>query len=148
MSQGLLPDELTAIVQKSIRSGKGLPPEKQQELIDDPEKVVGMIAGIDKMMPIVVVEPKVRYHCWTEEDVSNPLVLGGRVTEDMVGKEIPEGDRDEDEWIYTDEVDFEDKMFIFNYAVGGTRDHSRFRQKLADGVGDLQSLQGGEDQPE
>lgn len=139
MSQGLLPDELTAIVQKAIRSGKGLPPEKQAELVNDPEKVSAMLDGMDKMMEIVVLEPKVRYHKIEILDDGEPT-----------GKweVLPEDERNEEEFIYTDEVDFEDKMFIFNFAVGGTRDHARFREELSSGVGDLQSGEAGQDQPE
>lgn len=146
MTQGLLPDELTPIVQEAIRSGKGMKPEKQADLVSDPEKVAAMLEGMDKMMCVVVVEPKVRFHKYQDSDVLNPEVLDGKVTEDMVGKEIPEDERDEDEFIYTDEVDFEDKMFIFNFAVGGTRDHTRFREELTAGMGDIQSREASADQ--
>lgn len=143
MSQGILPDELTPIVQEAIRSGKGLPPKKQAELVSDPETVVKMLDGVDKMMCVVVVDPKVRYHKYTEEDVS----LRG-VAESLLGKEIPEDDRNPDEWIYTDEVDLEDKMFIFNFAVGGTRDLRRFRGELAGSMGDVPSGDQQPDEPE
>lgn len=148
MSKGLLPDELTPIVQEAIRSGKGMKPEKQADLVSDPDKIAGMLEGMDKMLALVVVEPSVAFHKYQDSDVANPEVLGGKVTKEMVGKVIPEDERDPDKFIYTDEVDFEDKMFIFNYAVGGTRDHARFREELSAGVGDVQSGSASADQPE
>lgn len=140
MAQGLLPDELTPIVQEAIRKGKGLPPEKQAEMINDPQKVAAMLEGIDKMCALVVLEPAVTFHKKEIlDDEGNP---SGK------WEIIPEDERDEEEFIYTDEVDFEDKMFIFNFAVGGTRDLTRFREELTAGLGDLQSGEAGGDKPE
>lgn len=39
--------------------------------------------------------------------------------------------------VYADQISIEDKMFIFNYAVGGTRDVERFRQESVAAVGSL-----------
>lgn len=44
-----------------------------------------------------------------------------------------EDDRSDDE-LYIDELDTEDKMFLFQWATGGTRDLEQFRSELADGV--------------
>lgn len=140
MSQGILPDELTPIVQEAVRKGKGLPPEKTAELISDPKSVAKMLEGIDKMMAIVVLEPKVAFH--------KREILGANEAPTGEWEIIPEDERDDDTYIYTDEVDIEDKMFIFNFAVGGTRDLTRFRSELASGVGDVPSGEAGEDQPE
>jgi hypothetical protein len=41
--------------------------------------------------------------------------------------------------LYVDEVDLEDKMFILQYALGGTRSLERFRREFADGVRPLSS---------
>jgi hypothetical protein len=41
------------------------------------------------------------------------------------------------ELAYVDWVDMEDKIFLFNFAVGGTRDIERFREEQAQSVADL-----------
>ena len=38
-------------------------------------------------------------------------------------------------------MQFDDKLFLFNYVVGGTRDLERFRQESADALGGLRELQ-------
>ena len=43
--------------------------------------------------------------------------------------------------VYCDMVDLDDKLFLFNYVVGGTRDLERFRQESADALGGLRELQ-------
>lgn len=146
LGQGLLPDELTPIVQEAIRSGKGMPPEKMQDLIGKPEGVISMLDAVDRVAAVCILEPSVKYHKREVVDSTGIPLL------DVKGKEtwedIPDSDRDTEEFIYTDEIDPDDKMFIFNFAVGGTRDLTRFRKELNDGVGDLQSGEASQDQPE
>lgn len=43
--------------------------------------------------------------------------------------------------IYADMVDLTDKMFIFQYVVGGSKDLERFRDELEGSMGDLGSVQ-------
>jgi hypothetical protein len=48
---------------------------------------------------------------------------------------VPEdGAERDDEFVYIDQVDLEDKMFILNFAVGGTRDLERFRQEVGESL--------------
>ena len=145
LTQGLLPDTLTPIVNDSIRNGQGLPPEKVKDLSESPEGIVSMLDAMDRVLVAVVLEPRVTYHRRPVLDSDgNPAI-------DDKGKEtyedIPENERDEDE-IYSDDVDLEDKMFVFNFAVGGTRDLERFREEHSTAMGDIRSLETGEDQPE
>ena len=44
--------------------------------------------------------------------------------------------------LYVDEVDIEDRMFILNFALGGTRNLERFREELADSVRPVQAGEG------
>lgn len=129
LTEGLLPDSLTPIVMKAVNTGRGLPPEKVSEWAQDPQKIGEMIGAMDKMLLIAVVQPPVMYH---KRDVVDDE---GKKTGE---EDIPYDERDEN-YIYTDEVDFEDKSFIFNFAVGGTRDLERFREEQRSGVGDVQS---------
>jgi len=43
--------------------------------------------------------------------------------------------------VYADMVDLMDKMFLFNYAVGGTKDLESFRTELVSHVGSLAPVQ-------
>lgn len=49
--------------------------------------------------------------------------------------------------VYTDMVDITDKMFIFNFVVGGTRDLERFRGGLDALVGSVEDGEGVHDSP-
>lgn len=44
--------------------------------------------------------------------------------------------------VYTDMVDLVDKMFIFNFVVGGTRDLESFRNGLDAAVGGVEAVEG------
>jgi hypothetical protein len=50
--------------------------------------------------------------------------------------------------VYTDMVDLVDKMFIFNFVVGGTRDLETFRGGLNDALGGVEAVAGVQDSPE
>lgn len=49
--------------------------------------------------------------------------------------------------IYADMVDLVDKMFIFQYAVGGTRGLEEFRQQLDTSVGSLGTVEAASENP-
>ena len=144
LTQGLLPDSLTPIVQDAINTGKGIKKEKMSELTSSQEGIASMLDAMDRVLVSVVVEPKVLYHRRpvTDEDGEPVLNNGKEVFED-----IPEDDRDDD-LLYSDDVDIEDKMFVFNFAVGGTRDLERFREEHSAGMGDIHTGEASEDQSE
>lgn len=135
LQNGMMPDALLPIVQEGIRSNKGLPPEKTEELLKDPKSLAGMLDAMDKMLVLIVVEPEVKYHRRTVMDpvTNEPKRLSNG---DEAWETIPEDERDED-LLYTDEVDLEDKTFLFNFAVGGTRDFERFRAEQRAAMGDV-----------
>lgn len=146
MAQGVLPDDLTPIVNDALTKGKKISPKQTADMMKDPKAIAGLMDSIDRICAVVIEEPAVLYH-------QRP-VLGedGEPKQGPDGKDsyevIPEEDRDPDNYIYTDEIDFDDKMMCFQFAVGGTRDFRRFRAELAGGVGDLPSGEEGGDQPE
>lgn len=152
LSGGVLPDTLMPIVQRAIRSGQGLKPIDEQELMNDPEKIVDALVAIDRLTAVVVAEPKVAFHKHSLKDVTPK-----GTTEKL--EDIPEDARngepcacgethpDPEEVVYTDEVDIDDKLFIFNYAVGGTRDLERFRSQFGTGLGNILAEPGNEDAP-
>ena len=108
-------DSLSAIVdQKHIKrmAGKQTKDIDARELMKDKESLQKILDLADQILVYVVVKPEI---------LPNPA--------------RPE-DRDETK-IYADMVDLQDKMFLLNYAVGGTRDLERFRGELEESLGSL-----------
>lgn len=132
LEAGYLPDALAATVRKEIAMAKKRPgPARQEVKVDlfddlDPEALAEMLASLDKIMCHVFVEPKCVTHRRVVLDDNGQPVLdeaGEKQYED-----IPEEER-EDGVIYPDWIEMEDKNFIFQYAVGGSSDLTRFRQE-------------------
>lgn len=151
---GSIPDTLTPIVEAGIREKQGLAPEKAASLANDPAMMPQMIEMMDAAAVAACIEPIVRANpnCIrpdpeTPEDICD-LTEGNSVHNDrkapdfhnfIPGDAVPEDDRDPD-FLYAAEVDFMDKMFIFNYAVGGTRDLERFRQEYEQSVDSIHAV--------
>jgi hypothetical protein len=131
LASGAFPDTLMSIVSDKIETATGqqdTPKEVDKELVEetvkDPKKLAELFEAIDKVVPLVVLEPTVVFHKRLVSPDSNEMEI------------IPDEDRD-DEILYTDVVDLEDKMHIFQFAVGGTRDVEEFRTKLESTVADV-----------
>jgi len=112
------------IVQEAMAKGKP-PSAKDLSLENNPELLEGVLALTDTACIFMVMEPVVK-----------PVPL------DDDGEVIPFSQREKGEFLYVDEIQFEDKMFIFNWAVGGTADLEKFRQELGAG---LELVPGGQD---
>lgn len=116
VESGMIPNSLMNIVQEAIKTGKE--PDMSGVVTEegiDPKMVADMLLMLDNVVQKVVVDPPV-----------HPL---------------PESEEDrDDELLYIDELDEEDKMFIFQWVTGGTRDLEQFHQELADGVDHLAKL--------
>lgn len=135
LAEGLISDTLTPIAEAAVQSGKGdkaprgMTDEQMREMAADPKKLSEAFDTFDKVLCYCVVEPHVEYY------------------KDEEGTVIPEEDRDEDV-LYSDEVDLDDKMFIFNVVSGGTKDLESFRKEFGEIVDNVQSLPKHEDQTE
>lgn len=108
-------DSLTGIVdQKHIKRVKGQKVIDEKSLMSDPEALLQAMSTIDKVLCHVVVQPR----------IERPVV-------EVDGKEheLPESEYVAGV-VYTSMVGIEDKMFIFNYAVGGSKDLEKFRQRV------------------
>lgn len=149
MQSGLIPDPLTAIIRKSIGEKQGLPPTAMAEISEDPEMLMSAMELFDRVLVYVVAEPFVKMpptcdHLTGEvrcEMYYNTAVH--RDNKDPEYHEYHEGAR-ADDILYADQVDMDDKMFIFNWCLGGTRDLDQFRKELqgnVDAVSDSQNIQ-------
>jgi hypothetical protein len=115
-------DALTAQVTKHTRKVKGAKAKPDGEevnvasLMRDPKAVSDLITMVDRILPYIVVSPVIHLH-YTETKVGNTTVT----------KKIPVEDR-EFGGAYTDQIGFEDKMWLFDWAAGGLGSMMKFRE--------------------
>lgn len=118
-----IPNSLLAIIQRSLGQGKA--PEADELMQKDGEIDPEMLEGMKQMLDVVslrcIVQPKFAPSL-TEEDLKNH---NAQYPDDQV--EDLEDLRDE-EVLYIDDLPFDDKMFIFQWVSGGTRDLEEFRK--------------------
>lgn len=108
VTQGVIPNALMPMVTKAIQTGEF---DAQKELADlDLEKITDMMSLYDHVMLACVIEPEL-----------HPVPTAGE-------------EREEDQ-LYVDEVDMDDKVFVFQWAVGGTADVERFREEQNSAMG-------------
>lgn len=104
MATGIIPNSLMGYVQKAIAKGKAeeVTEEDMAELLKDEKKVQEIGRLMDKVTILCAQEPEVH-------EAPAPGV-----------------ERD-DSLLYVDEIDGEDKMFIFSVVCGGTTSVEQFR---------------------
>lgn len=108
-------DSLSTLVSNE-HLAEGEKVDNQQEImkmLSDPKKAENLFHTIDKVTCFVVVKPEIKM---PPNDVT----------------------RRKDGVIYADTIDLEDKMFLFNYAVGGTKDVETFRQESDEFMGSME----------
>jgi hypothetical protein len=117
-------DSLSQIVnEKHLKrvQGKAGEPETSEidmhSLMSDTEGLAEVTHVIDKVVCHCVVKPEVHM---TPNDIT----------------------RRQSGVVYADMIDLVDKMFIFNFVVGGTRDLESFRSGLGEAVGGLAPVEG------
>ena len=139
LAEDVFPDAILGLAENAVQKGKGKakPKElKDQELramLADRSKRAEMLDAFDRVTAFCVLEPKCSYHRYRE---------GDEIPSDCkVGDEIPPELRDEN-ILYTDEVDLEDKAHIFDFATGGSPDVEQFRSELGAAV---ERIHSGED---
>lgn len=103
--KGLIPNSLLGMVQKA-QQGRGL---DRDEILGDDQRLRDLVEMYDRIVVDVVVQPRV---------LAAP----------------PEGVAREEDALYVDDVDDEDKQFVANWAMGGVRDLESFREQQTRGV--------------
>lgn len=109
LKMGFIPDNLVNIVKGAVEGKKQDEADIVGELISDQKRMSDLFDLYDRVVEFVFVEPRLEAPPEDEADRSSDIV-------------------------YTDEVTFEDKAFVFNFAVGGTADLHRFRQQSTDAM--------------
>jgi hypothetical protein len=120
---GNIPNPLMEIVNEALEKGRNADVSKMiqdEEGTVDLKMVNEMYTMVDNIVVASIVEPQVH--------------------------ELPaEGEDRDDDLLYTDDVDDEDKMFIYQWATGGTDDVAQFRREAA---ADLAPLAEGSSRPQ
>lgn len=145
LESGMIPDALSGLISQAINSKKGLPPSKLNEIAEDPKKMAAALELFDRALVFTVVEPVVEMAPICAYDECTATYAGGDgVHVDKKHSNYHryiDPDRDP-EVLYADMVSMEDKQFIFQWAIGGSADVERFREKLAADVAAVQPGQG------
>jgi hypothetical protein len=133
LKKGMVPNSLLPIISKAVGEGR---PMQQGDIEITEQTLHDMLDMFDAVVCEVVIAPEVSPAPVYPEDWED---------EDLRGHVIPIGspDRDDDH-LYVDEVDMEDKQFIFQFVVGGTRDLEQFRKQSGTA---LAGVLGGQDIP-
>lgn len=135
LNTGLIPNSLMGIIQKGLDkgSGKGIAAEIVKDGKIDSEMLTDMMQMMDGIACKVIVEPRI-YPTLTENDL---LEWNDNHLDDQ--KDSVEELRRDDR-LYADELPDDDKMFLFQWISGGTRDLETFRQQHAAGVDALPAI--------
>jgi hypothetical protein len=132
-------DSLTAMVQQHTRQVKGGNGTAdgvtidEASLIGDKDAIKAIIGLADKAMPVIVLDPPVHLHYSTRK-------VGKTSVTKMLTPEDREKIREETgqpELVFTDQIGFEDKMFLFDWAVGGLKSFTSFRPGPQANVGSV-----------
>lgn len=141
-------DSLTAIVQtETIPKSEGKPATDVEAIAKDPKKFNEMMEAVDKIVVHVVTQPRVRFDKVTESDVSNSKIIDAGI--EFGAADIERDLSDEEKAIiadatgvvFVDWIDSVDKMFIMNFAVGGSADLAEFRASSEAFVGSVSTVQ-------
>ena len=136
LASGIIPNSLMGIIQEAIN--KGSVPDMSGIIKDDGTMDEAMINDMlvltDRVVVDVMVSPPVQ-PAPTEQDMAE-WNRKHKAIKDKITELDDERLRDENS-LYVDEMDDEDKMFIFQWVTGGTRDVEQFRKELASTMDDL-----------
>lgn len=111
LRSGKVPNSLMPIMKAALGGN-----DKVKKAAQDVDVDETMIAELFEMFDLVAVTVMVQPKC-------HP---------------IPSDGERNDELLYVDEVDLQDKQFLFQWAVGGTSDVEKFREQSAEFMASLQ----------
>lgn len=140
IANGTIPNSLLTIVKDTLDQSlsKEEMVKKANALAEDLDSMGDVMKLMDIITYQVITEPKVR-PIPTEDDVTRHNILN---PEDQVS--TPD-DLRSDDVLYVDEIDQEDKQFLFQWITGGTRDLESFREQHERNVALVSAGQGSED---
>jgi len=112
LAENLLGDSLSVLASQAVEHGQGMDTSAIKEMGKDPEKIKEAFDAFDRVTARCVVEPKVVFY---KDKPANPAEVDPNV-------------------VYSDRIDINDKIFIFQVISGGSTDLQRFRVELPESV--------------
>lgn len=137
MEAGVIPNSLMTLLDGALNKGKKVTENDilNEEGTIDPTMLADMMRLLNAVAVKVIVEPRI-YPVPTEEEVE---------FWNMNNPENPASDIEdlrEDDKLYADELPQDDKMFLFQWITGGTRDLERFRKEYAASMESMAAVSG------
>lgn len=134
--QGSVPNALMEIVDEAVNKGKKVNLEEavQPENLDN-DTLMEMFDLVEEVVTKVVIEPKIHKMPTVEELEAHNAENPDEQIYDL--QELKS-----DDLLYIDEVDAEDKMFLFQWASGGTSDVAQFRIEAEADMATVAQMQG------
>jgi hypothetical protein len=129
VSAGVLDDVdtlSTLVNEKHVKRVKGKPVVDHKSMMGDPKNMLRVLETVDKVVEYMVIQPNVK------RPVEQYVDSEGQT------KERPLAGR-EPGIVYTDQIDLNDRMFIFQYSTGGATDVEQFRGQLAEIMGSMET---------
>jgi hypothetical protein len=132
-------DSLTGIVQtdhlERVKEGKDphVTAKQMQELSQNKEGLLRALTLTDKVVEYVVLQPTVRRPIDRNPDGSPILDEQGEEIDLLPGLRVSDV-------VYTDSISLEDKMYIFQFVVGGVTDLETFRKEFSQTLGGMEAL--------
>ena len=136
LGSGTIPNSLMPLIQKALKAGKA--PDAKDFLSKegevDPALLTDMFVMMDNIAVQCIVEPRIHPKL-TSADVE-------KWNAENPDKQVrdPEDLRRADQ-LYVDELPIDDKQFLMQWVMGGTRDLETFRQQQLAGVDDVATKQ-------
>jgi hypothetical protein len=137
---GKIPNTLLPIVMEALEEGEAGRKRAEEKLRSQMSAahIQDMMDMYDGITMFVVVEPTIRpipEKCPCGAIKSGESMIALETQEkghEHVWTPVPDADREHGSGIaYVDWIDFADKVYLMNFAVGGTRDLETFRQEQA-----------------
>src|SRR6185369_5757217 len=140
---GLVKSEHIDRVQKGAPTTREITPEDLQELAGNTDQLVKVLDLMDRVVEYAVVQPPVLRPVQRDE-VGKPILMWrGKLNDDssqlMEEIDLPDEERDPEQ-VYTDMIDAMDKVFTFQFVVGGVRDLETFREEFGETLGSMEAL--------
>jgi hypothetical protein len=141
LQEGEIPNSFMEIVQAGIDGAENKAKKALKKADEDPNLLKEMFQAMDHIVvscviqPVIMPAPVATVDDESRGDVSTKQVIVelGHPVIDISGETI---ERDPDV-LYVDDVDLEDKMFIFSWCVGGTTDLEQFRKQYEKSMADV-----------
>lgn len=112
---GFVPNSLLGIVTAAMEEGKPPKDEDLQQVASDPAFMLDTVTMVNAIVCHCVVSPKINA-VEVRDAINADEKLTAAEKEDKINS-----------MLFVDEVDLTDKMFVYNWASGGTADLETFR---------------------